>query len=333
MRSGSRSFFLASRLLPARVRAPATALYAFCRAADDAVDQGGRAGAVEVLNARLDSVYAGTPSGPVDRALAVAVAAHALPRDLLDQLLEGFVWDVEGRRYETLDGVIDYAMRVAGSVGVMMALIMGVRAPVALAAAADLGCAMQLTNIARDVGEDARLGRLYLPLGWLREAGIEPDAWLEAPSFEPAVGAVVERLLDEAERLYARAEPGIGFLPRRCRLSIRAAAGLYEAIGTEIARGGYDSVGSRAMVPARRKLVVLARSLVSGRQSVWERLDDRIGWVVLLFARLEGEAETRGIRNGSMSCVGSDENRSRSTLSCMASARLPSRTVASVERA
>ena len=91
----------------------------------------------------------------------------------------------------------------------MMALLMGARAPHLLARACDLGVAMQLTNIARDVGEDARAGRLYLPLAWLREAGIDPDAWLTRPAFTPALGDVVRRLLQQADVLYARAGAGI----------------------------------------------------------------------------------------------------------------------------
>ncbi len=333
MRTGSRSFFAASRLLPRRIRTPATALYAFCRGADDAVDLGDEDTAIAALHTRLDAVYAGRPVEMVDRALSAVVQAHEVPRALLDHLLEGFMWDVEGRRYEDLAGLIDYARRVAGSVGEMMALIMGVRAPIALTAASDLGCAMQLTNIARDVGDDAQAGRLYLPLDWLRDACIDPEAWLAAPSFNPAVADVVRRLLDEAERLYARAEPGFVFLPGRCRPAVRAAAGLYEAIGLEVARRRYDSVSSRAVVPSGRKLLVLARSLTSGRQTIWERIDDRIGWTLELFARIEDERKARGMRNGSMSCVGNDENRSRSTLSCMASTGLPNSRVASVERA
>ena len=293
MRTGSRSFFVASRLLPAPARAQATALYAFCRAADDAIDRGGQEMAVTALRARLDAIYAGLPGQAVDRALASVVAACAIPRLLLDQLVEGFAWDVEGRRYEDLDGVLEYAMRVAGSVGAMMALIMGVRATVALKAAADLGCAMQLTNIARDVGEDGRAGRVYLPLEWLRAAGVEPDAWVARPVFSEALGGVVKRLLAEAQLLYAAADRGIAMLPGGCRPAVRAASMLYEAIGGEVARLGYDSVSHRAVVPARRKARLLVRGVVSGRQTVLERVDDRIGWVLELFARLEAEAAMR----------------------------------------
>jgi len=173
IRQGSRSFFAASLLLPGKVRTPAYGLYAFCRLSDDAVDiEGGSSAAVERLRERLSRAYEGDPH-PIaaDRAMADLVRRYAIPRTVPEALLEGLAWDAEGRRYETLEGLHDYAARVAGTVGVMMTLIMGARDPQALARACDLGSAMQLTNIARDVGEDARAGRLYLPLLWLREAG------------------------------------------------------------------------------------------------------------------------------------------------------------------
>lgn len=159
LRRGSRSFLAASLLLPARVRAPAAALYAFCREADDAVDLA-CVPDLAPLRDRLDRAYAGRPRpGPVDRAFAEVVARFAIPRALFDALLEGFAWDAEGRRYEDFADLGAYAARVAGSVGAMMAVLMGVRAPEKLARACDLGTAMQLTNIARDIGEDARAGR------------------------------------------------------------------------------------------------------------------------------------------------------------------------------
>jgi 15-cis-phytoene synthase len=262
MRGGSRSFFVASLALPRRVRAPATALYAFCRVADDAIDTSSEpAHALERLRARLDAIYAGAP-GPelADRALAPVVREQRLPRALLDALLEGFAWDAEGRRYETIDALHAYGARVAGTVGAMMALVMETRDPVALARACELGVAMQLTNIARDVGEDARNGRLYLPLAWLREAGIDPEAWLAAPVFDAGVAAVVARLLAEAERLYARAECGVSRLPRDCRPAILAARLVYAEIGHALAAAGLDSVHRRTVVGRGRKLALLARS-------------------------------------------------------------------------
>jgi phytoene synthase len=263
MRGGSKSFFLASLALPPRVRAPATALYAFCRVADDAIDDSADpATALAGLHVRLDAIYARTPHGHVaDRALAAVVADAALPRALLDALLDGFAWDAQGRRYESLEDLHAYGARVAGSVGAMMALVMETRDARSLARACELGVAMQLTNVARDVGEDARHGRLYLPLSWLREAGIDPDAWLAQPRFDARLATVIARLLAEAERLYARAECGVNGLPHGCRPAVHAARLLYAEIGHALAsRGGLDSVQRRTVVSTPRKLALLARA-------------------------------------------------------------------------
>ncbi len=262
MRGGSKSFFAASLLLPSRVCAPASALYAFCRLADDAIDLGqDPAAEMAGLRRRLDAIYDGRP-GPqdADRALAHVVHRFALPRLLLDALLEGFLWDAEGRRYETLEDVQDYAARVAGTVGAMMALVMGAHTQRALARACELGIAMQLTNIARDVGEDARNGRLYLPRTWLREVGIDPDAWLRAPRFDAAIASVVDRLLQTADALYRRAEHGVAELPRDCRSAILAARLVYAEIGVQLQREGLDSVTRRTVVSKRRKLALIARA-------------------------------------------------------------------------
>jgi 15-cis-phytoene synthase len=259
MRGGSKSFYLSSLALPQRVRAPATALYAFCRVADDAIDNSSEpTRALADLRARLDAVYAGTPRADVaDRALAAVVADARLPRALIDALLEGFAWDAQGRRYETIADLHDYAARVAGTVGAMMALVMETRDPRALARASELGVAMQLTNIARDVGEDARNGRLYLPLAWMREAGLDPAAWLAAPSFDGRLAGVIARLLAEAERLYARGECGVCDLPRDCRPAIQAARLVYAEIGHALEAAGLDSMHRRTVVGTGRKLVLL----------------------------------------------------------------------------
>lgn len=261
--TGSRSFFAASHFLPYHCRDAATALYAFCRQADDAVDESGApVAALAGLHRRLDAIYAGTPlSFPADRALAAVAQRHGLPKALLEALLEGFAWDAQGRRYEELEDVLAYAARVAGAVGVMMAVLLGVREPQVLARAADMGAAMQLTNIARDVGEDARHGRLYLPQAWLREAGVDPQALLAAPRWEPALAPVLERLLGVAAALYARGDSGLRQLPARCRPGMYAARLLYAGIGDQLARAGYDAVSRRAVLSgpgkARRLLALL----------------------------------------------------------------------------
>ena len=259
IRTGSRSFYAASWLLPAYVRNPAFALYAFCRQADDAIDIEGGASAFAPLVARLDAAYAGRPfDHPADRAFADLVRRHQIPREIPDALIEGFQWDCEERRYATLAELQGYAARVAGTVGAMMALLMGVREAAALARACDLGIAMQLTNIARDVGEDARAGRLYLPLDWLAEAGIDADGFLAAPTSSPALARVIARLLGEAGELYARAREGVARLPLSCRPAILAAAMIYAEIGRELAQRGHDSVSARARVDAKRKLALMA---------------------------------------------------------------------------
>ncbi len=261
MKGGSRTFFAASRLLPPRVRAAAIALYAFCRVADDLVDEAapGDTAPLLVLAERLDRIYAGTPQDHVeDHALSLVVQQCALPRHLLDALIEGFAWDAQGRRYDTIEEVQAYGARVAGSVGAMMCWIMGPRDGATLARACELGVAMQLTNIARDVGTDAQLGRIYLPRHWLHEAGIDAQAWLAAPRFDAAMGRVVERLLQEADRLYALGQTGIAALPPDCRAAILAASLIYAEIGVQLRREGLNSVDKRTVVSTGRKLVLLA---------------------------------------------------------------------------
>lgn len=264
IRAGSRSFHLASLALPARVRKPAYGLYAFCRLSDDAVDlSDGSLEAVARLRERLANACDGRPQdAPEDRAMADVLRDYAIPRAAPEALLEGLAWDAQGRRYETFEDLQAYAMRVAGAVGVMMTLMMGVRDALTLARASDLGVAMQLTNIARDVGEDARAGRLYLPLDWLTEAGVDSDAFLASPEATPAVKSVVARLLREADLLYARAKRGVAHLPRSCRPAILAAALLYADIGQElIRRHGFDSVSQRARVGRMRKIALLGQAI------------------------------------------------------------------------
>jgi 15-cis-phytoene synthase len=264
IRTGSLSFHAASRLLPPRVRDPALALYAFCRVADDDVDEGcDKTAAVLRLRERLDLIYAGRPENrPSDRAFAAVIADFDLPRALPDALLEGLAWDAMGRRYQTLADLHAYSARVAASVGVMMCVLMRVRDPDALARAADLGLAMQLTNIARDVGEDARAGRLFLPLDWLQEAGIDVRAFLADPRPSPALAEVTKRLLTVAEELYRRSGSGVFSLPPDCRLGIAAARHIYAAIGTEVARAGHDSVTERARTSRKQKLLLMGQAAV-----------------------------------------------------------------------
>ncbi len=322
LRNGSRSFHAASKLLPESVFEPAGSLYAFCRLADDQIDDAvdGRSlekltpdAALARLRDRLDDAYAGHPRNhPVDRALADMLAASRMPRALPEALLEGFSWDAAAREYETLSDVLAYAARVAGAVGAMMTVLMGRTDTATVARACDLGCAMQLSNIARDVGEDARAGRIYLPRAWLREAGIDPACFLANPVYTPALGRCVQRLLGVADQLYRRADSGIKNLPLSCRPGIGAARLMYAEIGHEVARRGCNSIDRRAVVSGRRKLALLAEStllaLIPGRVQTMAPLDEtrflvdavahafptqgaarpgQVAWAIELFARLD----------------------------------------------
>ena len=268
IRTGSHSFHAASRLLPPGVRDPALALYAFCRLADDAVDEvRDKGAAVDRLRARLARVYAGRPlDAAADRAFARVVERHAMPRALPEALIDGFAWDAAGRRYRTLGELRAYAARVASAVGAMMCVVMGVRDRDALARACDLGVAMQLTNIARDVGEDARAGRLYLPEDWLDAAGVDAAAFLRAPAPSAGLALVVRRLLGEARRLYDRSEAGVAMLPPLARPGILAARRCYDGIGGAVARAGHDSVSRRAVTTGAQKALWLGRAV---GQAVW----------------------------------------------------------------
>lgn len=256
IRHGSLSFYAASKLLPASVRDPSLALYAFCRLADDAVDlQLEKAAAVLRLQERLELIYTGRPeNAAADRAFARVVEDFDMPRALPDALLEGLAWDACGRQYRTLSDLFDYSARVASAVGVMMCVLMRTRDPDALARACDLGVAMQLTNIARDVGEDALEGRIYLPLDWLDEAGLSPERFLADPKPTKAVRQMTRRLVMEANRLYMRSEAGVAALPLLSRPGIYAARFIYAGIGAQVQKAGYDAITSRAHTSKAQKL-------------------------------------------------------------------------------
>lgn len=325
MRGGSKSFFAASRLLPSRLRPPAIALYAFCRLADDAIDEGGDpVFAMADLKSRLSAIYAGRPGAEdADRALTVVVHRYGIPSGLLEALLDGFLWDSQGRRYDTLADVEAYGARVAGTVGAMMSLIMGANSDTAIARACELGVAMQLTNIARDIGDDARIGRLYIPRAWFREIGMDADAWLAAPVFDQRIAGFAQRLLLRADALYRRGEFGLAELPWDCRPAIQAARLVYAEIGKQLERDGLNSVNHRTVVSTARKLALIARAtavavkapalpavalspvpaiqylvdIVSKEgfpmadQKPWRlpsrSFDERVEWMVDLFGRLE----------------------------------------------
>lgn len=269
---GSKSFAAAARLFAPQMRADAVMLYAWCRHCDDVVDGQvlghGRVSAEASPAARLDALfeetrraYRGAPSAhPAFAAFAEVVRRNAIPERYPLELLEGFRMDVEGRAYHTLDDTLTYCYHVAGVVGVMMALIMGARDETVLDRASDLGLGFQLTNISRDVIEDAGIGRIYLPAGLLAAAGI-PAAAIADPRHRKALAKVVAQLLDVAEPYYDEARIGMAALPFRAAAAVGAARGVYRAIGVEVRRRGPKAWDRRVSTSRAQKLVFLLRGL------------------------------------------------------------------------
>ena len=261
----SKSFALASRLLPGPVRDRAAIVYAWCRRADDAVDAPGAdaPAAVARLERELAQIYGGARcADPILDGFAAIVRDTRIPRRYPAELLAGMAMDARGQRYETEAELRLYCYRVAGVVGLMMSHVMGLADVRALAAAARLGLAMQLTNICRDVREDWARGRLYLPSALLAEVG---GAWLVPCIGRPLpttarwpLARAIARLLARARAEYRAGDRGLASLPPSCRLAIAAARRIYAAIGDEIERCECDPFAPRAVVPGYRKLVLLA---------------------------------------------------------------------------
>jgi phytoene synthase len=261
----SKSFALASRLLPAQVSHDAAALYGYCRHADDAIDlvpEAEQAARLIALRAELAEIYRGTlQTLPLMAAFQRVVQDCAVPRGYFDELLCGMEMDVQRFRYRSMDDLLRYAYRVAGTVGLMMCHVMGVRESAALRHAAHLGIAMQLTNIARDVREDWQRGRLYLPQDLLVQAGVSGLTPASEPELPRSAAAGIARatyaLLDHAEEYYRSGDAGLRYLSTRCGLAIRAARMIYSTIGERVRAQDCDPFAPRAFVSKRHKLLLL----------------------------------------------------------------------------
>ena len=283
---GSKSFRSASRLFDAEVREDAWLLYAWCRRCDDEIDGQDHGFGHEDLSPeeqqrRLTRLYDLTRRALAGEAMDDQTFAafqrvalrHRLPDRWPLDLLDGFAMDVEHRQYRTIDDVMTYCWHVAGVVGVMMARVMHVSDSAVLRRAQDLGLAFQLTNISRDVIEDAEGGRVYLPAQWLIEAGLEPTAEAVAdPANRQAVHAVTTRLLSVAEPYYDSARDGLRGLPFRSSMAIAAARGVYREIGRKVVRGGSDVWKARVSVGKPMKLWLFGRGALI---AVWTQVLDR----------------------------------------------------------
>lgn len=269
-REGSKTFSLAARIFPRHTFQAACELYAWCRYCDDAVDSPANPAEVpeqvKLLRELTQKAYLGEPMEVPSFAAFQAVALrYKIPQVPALDLIEGMAMDARGERYETITDLNRYAYHVAGTVGLMMTHILGAKSPHAAAHAVSLGVAMQLTNISRDILEDARLGRLYLPLSWLRAEGLT-EAEITHPESRPQLARLAHRLVQEAEPHYAHGMAGLKYLSFRQGLAIAAAAGIYRAIGWLVVRRGAAAWDRRAVVSRARKFweICLAPARVWG---------------------------------------------------------------------
>ena len=264
-RSG-RTFHLASKLLPRQMREDAAALYAFCRRMDDLADEGAerlQAEGEPASQAQLERVVRLLEEDPESEELEAHGWPVALERrfpqisKVAAELVRALAADTGSRRIGSEADLDAYAYGVAGTVGVMMCRILG--APLAAAgAAADLGKAMQFTNIARDVREDLERDRIYLPSAWVAPPAV--TAAIHGGDARPLMAAT-DRLLWAADGLYARGHAGMHFLPWRARMGILAASACYREIGRGVARDIPGSWQQRVVVRGSRKAVLVSRAL------------------------------------------------------------------------
>lgn len=240
-------------------------LYSWCRYCDDEIDKASASETPEQLEQRLaslreltESSYSSTPMNhPVFAAFQHVVRKYEVPRHYPFELLEGMAMDIRREDYPNLNKLVLYSYRVAGCVGLMMSHVMGVSSDKALQHASDMGIAMQLTNISRDVFEDASMNRVYLPEDWLREEGI-PKAAIREACNTPKLVRVVARLLDVADGYYASGDAGLKYLSLRSACTVASARYVYAEIGNRVRSRGIHAWSSRTWVSFPRKLWVMA---------------------------------------------------------------------------
>ena len=293
-RTHARTFYLAALFLPPAKRRGAFALYAFCRLADDTVDEVQGAGASDASRVKLegyaralDDAYRGAAEDPVFREVAWTAARFSLPQSPLSELLRGVGRDLDGCRYRSWGELEAYCQGVASSVGEMCTYVFGVGGggealQPAVGHARTLGAAMQLTNILRDVGEDARRGRCYLPEEELALHGLSPAQVLDGSAFRRTGpwSDLMRFQIERARALYDQARPGISLLARDAQRCASACAIGYEGILDVIETNQFDSFSRRASLgwPARARVLMhcwLGGAAPPSRSGVTRRAEAR----------------------------------------------------------
>jgi 15-cis-phytoene synthase len=264
-RENSKTFFMASSLMPAEKRLATQVLYAFCRVSDDIVDRPARSEATaadvyhQLESWRQQVVHGGALNGshlsarPVSLAWSAARSDFGIPRGYVDQLIDGLSLDLRQVRYETFSDLAQYCYGVACTVGLMSMHITGFSSRAAFPYAIRLGVALQLTNILRDVGEDWRAGRVYLPQDELAAFGLNED-YLAEGLIDDRWRAFMRFQIQRARQLYQEAMPGVAYLHRDGRFAIAAAGELYRAILDRIEANDYDVFTRRAALGAWGKI-------------------------------------------------------------------------------
>ncbi len=291
---GSKSFAAASKLFDRTTRERVWLLYAWCRKCDDMADgqdHGGAMAGVDDPDARLAAIrertakaLAGTPTGdPAFDAFGIVAAECGLTQKMADDVIEGFALDTAGWQPRSEDDLYRYCFHVAGAVGVMMAVVMGV-APdddVVLDRACDLGLAFQLANIARDISEDDAAGRCYIPDDWLAQLDIAPGE-LMRPHNRGKLALIGRWLADEAGQYEASAHVGALYLPFRARWAVLSAAGIYGDIARKVRARGEAAWDRRVFTLRAEKLRWVVRAFWQARRNapapmerdgLWTRLN------------------------------------------------------------
>jgi phytoene synthase len=268
--SGS-SFYYSFLFLPKHRRRAITALYAYCREVDDAVDEPSDAGVARAKLAwwrdEVKRLYAGKAQHPVAKALADVVGEFGITEDQLMTVIDGMAMDLDYNRYPDYDTLKVYCHRVAGVVGLMSARIFGYSDEHTLDYAAELGLAFQLTNIIRDVGEDARRNRVYLPLDELAAAGIDASQIVHASAATQASEAFRQLMMRQVERAQAAYDSAFAKLPaadRKPQLPGIIMAAIYRTLLDEIRDDGCRVLTHRTSLPPARKLWIAFKTWIRG---------------------------------------------------------------------
>jgi phytoene synthase len=269
-----RSFYWARHLLGSVHAARATRLYGFCRLIDDLADNASSTEAARLdLSSVALAITTGVSADPIISDMLGLMRECQIESAIVLELIEGVTSDLETVRMENIDSLLRYCYRVAGTVGLMMCCVLDVDDPAALPHAVDLGIAMQLTNICRDIAEDAAVGRRYLPASMI--GNIAPELLISpADGLRPGLRKCVADLLHHADCHYRSGEQGLPYLPVRARSGILVAARVYEAIGKELRRRDCAYWSGRVVLHRGTKTALTARALLSQvlRPSFWVSL-------------------------------------------------------------